>query len=245
MGIHQIPERTNKGRLRINGAINRIPSGYTIYHAGEGDNLATAQYGGGTELLLDKTNKIVQFQMLHHFYIIGGQINWFDGHVRDSIEGKLIGPKTEMTNGAGGDFTKVEIIPSSGLHVYVPTPAGAGDWNIDLTEKIGASSVLKCTPIPVAGNTGFFDYDADANELTINTEQKGGYNLYDFDANLFSFGRKIWGLQHGTFSLNAADVVGKLLYCNWKIQISLNIYDEANRDPNVGLILMTAAKKNI
>jgi len=240
----EVPVETADKRPIV--AINRIPAGYTVYPTGVADDISNGTFGGGTTLHMNKTDgKSVDFQMLEHYYAIGGRAMWEDAGNRDNIEAKLWAPKTVGTNSTG-DFTKVEVAPSSGLYIFVPTAPGAGDWSLDLTEKLTNTNILKCTPVPSPGNQGFFDYNSDTNVLTVNTQQKGGYNLCDWDVNLFAFCRSCWGRKdNGETALESTDVVGKLLYNSWKIKFTLSIHDESNRDPKVSIVMVTAAQKNI
>lgn len=229
-------------------SINRIPFGYTIYQTGCPDDVIGGVYGGGSGMILDKDNKVQDFRLLDNWYAIGADASWdAKALIRDNIDAVLMAPATVGTNGAGFDFTKVAT--GLGFNVYVPTAPGAGDWDLDPAgKKFTGKGFLNVTPVPVAGNTGFFDYDKIECNLVVNASQQGGYNLYDVDLPLFHFARSLWGIEGGgvrTFKEN--EVVGKLLYTNWLIRFSLNIFDEGNRvgdEPSVTIDMTIAVTKN-
>ncbi len=230
-------------------SLNRIPFGYTIYETGISDDLAGGVYGAGTPLILDKDNLTVDFGLLNNWFAIGADATW-DANtlIRDYVSAVLIAPKTVGVAGSGFDFTKVAT--GLGFNVFVPTAAGAGDWDIDTTNPLfTGKEYLKVTPVPVEGNTGFFDYDKKDCCLSVNATQQGGYNLYDADLPLFQFGRNLWGMEGGGVKIfKENEVVGKLIYANWLIRFSLTIHNLAGRagaEPSAVLDMTTAVKKNL
>lgn len=231
-------------------AVNRIPFGYSVYPTGVSDDRSTGTFGGGSDLIIDKDNKSVDFCLINNWYAIGGMAEWDDkSQIRDYIEASLVVPATNGTNGSGYDFTKTDV---GGFNMYIPTAAGAGDWDLDLTNPaFSGKELLQVNLVPSAGNTGFFDYNKLTNQISVNASQQGGYNLFDVELTLFKFGRKLWAPHAGGGrEFKEPDVVGKLLYANWCIRFNLNIYDEANRvtggtTPTVAMNMITAAKQNI
>ena len=230
--------------LRSILAVNRIPPGFTIYPTGAGDNIANNTYGDGENVLMTNAESTKSFQFLHHFYAIGGRAIWEGADLTSYVDGWLVAPASTGWTEATGDFNKVNV--GGDFNMLVPAAPGQGAWNVDLTAKIGATQVLASTPVPAAGNDGFFDYDSDTNTLTVNAQQQGGYNLYDFEINLFKFANKAWGrkLDGAESSYEATDVVGKLLYNTWKIKFTLTP-GAGNSACKCGIILTTAAKKNL
>jgi len=229
-------------------AINRIPFGYTVYPTGRSDDIATGAFGTGDALILDMNNKVKYFSSINNWYAIGGEASW-DEHTsnKDYIDAYLTVPATVGVNGAGYDFTKVAT--GLGFNVYVPTPPGAGDWDLDIgTTLYAGKELLHVNPVPVPGNTGFFDYNKKTNLMVVNATQTGGYNLYDVELPIFSFGRGMWGVANGGLRVfKETDVVGKLLYANWRVKFELVIYDEVNRTdkPSVTIDMTTAVKANL
>lgn len=232
--------RTSDGRwIEVH---NRIPSGYTVFPTGESADIANGAYEGGEHLVMEQGGTTsVFFQWLDHFYAFGGRAIWEGGKLADYIDGALCAPATVGVEQAG-NYDKVEVIPSSGLHVYVPngTP-GNGAWDLDLTAKLPNTEILKCVPVPVAGNTGFFNYDSEQNLLTLAPNQDGGYNLYDWEIKLQRFCSKCWGMD-GLADLESSDVVGKLLFNFWKIKFELTAITAGAK---AGIILTTAVKGNV
>jgi hypothetical protein len=232
---------------RALSASNRIPLGYTIFPTGQGDNISAATYGNGPALKVTPGAPTVEFQMLHHWYGLGGRLIWENATMADRLDAWLIAPATTGFTQATGDFNRVAI-PNTGdtLHLYVPAAPGTGAWSADLTAKIGSSQVLQATPVPVAGNTGYFDYDSDTSIVTPNYTGTGGHNLYNFEIKLFKFAHAIWGRkQDGAESvLESTDVVGKLLYNQWKIRFTLTPGSEQST-ATAGVVITTATKKNL
>lgn len=204
---------------------NRIPDGYSIYGVGESDDIVNGSYGEGDPLQFNNTTNEREFQLLKHYYAIGARAVWKNCDIDNYFNATLLAPATTAFTNATGDYDKVEIIPSSGLHLFKPVDVGTGSWNGDLTSTLTNTPILKGTPVPVAGNTGWFDYDPSSNILTANSSQTGGYNLYDFDVNLHAFGRKIWGtnLNGGITGIDIPDLVGKLIFNTWKVKLTLGL----------------------
>lgn len=228
-------------------ATNRLPPGYTIYPTGAADNISTGAYtGDGVNLKLDNstpgTSNKATFQMLGHWYGVGGRVIWESATLDDSLSSVLVAPATTGLVAEVGDYTKIAL--GGGANLIKPVDVGTGDWSLSLTAKLTNTQILKCTPVPSTGNVGWFDYDSDLNVLTRNMTQTGGYNLYDFDANIFRFANKCWGRkQDGAESLlETTDIVGKLLYSSWQIRFTLNAVTNGVR---CGVIITTGVKRNV
>lgn len=228
---------------RIVGVTNRIPAGHTIYLTGKADGItSTPGYRNGDSLIFDANNKVKRFQLMGHWYGIGSRLIWEGADLEDYMSASLIAPATVGTN-TTGDFNKVAL--GGGANVYVPAAPGTGAWTLDLTEKHTSTQVLKCTPVPKAGNTGFFDYNSSTNVLTVNYTQTGGYNLYDFSATLLKFASHCWGRkQDGCESaLEIQGIIAKLLFNSWVIDFTLTTAKTSGI--KVGLIMTTAVKGNV
>jgi hypothetical protein len=234
------PKTTDERDIITN---NRIPLGYTIYPTGSSDNITNGTYGDGQAIKLDANNPLAVFQSIGHWYGIGGRIIWENATLDDYLNATLYAPATTGLTNTQGNFTKVEIIPSSGMHIILPTPPGQGDWSMDLTATLNANvGILKAAPVPAEGNTGYFNYDSDNNVLTP-AAGDGSHNLYDFDIPLFKFANKIWGRKdNGESHLETTDVVGKLLFNSWKIAFTLSVTTPGAR---CGGIITTAVKRNV
>lgn len=236
---------------RVLGAPNRIPPGVTVYPGGISDDIVNGAHGGGTELKLynDLVAPVlsVDYRSLNHFYAIGGRAVWENASVADYIDAELIALASTGFAVEAGDYEIYELIPSTGLGVFVPASGGpgTGTHNLNLSETLnGNVSILANTPVPVAGNIGWFDYDSDNNILTANATQNGGYNLYNFDITMFAFGRRLWGRKlDGAESIyESTDIVGKLLFNTWTIRFTLI---PTGVDATVGLILNVGVKSNV
>jgi len=218
--IKQIfPVTSDDGRQLA--AVNRIPAGYSLYITGKSDGISAGTYRTGDSMKFSSSDATQDLRQLKHYYVIGVRAIYSGCSLDNYFEAKLLAPASSGFTNSTGDYDKVEIIPSSGLHLFKPVSAGTGAWTGTLTDKIGSSNVLKATPVPVAGNTGWFDYDPTSNALTANMDQEGGYNLYDFDANLHQFAAYTWASPttgHES-SLDIEGLVGKLIYNSWIIRL--------------------------
>jgi len=233
---------------RLQSMNNRVPNGYSLYITGVSDDLnGSGVFGTGNTLLFDSTDITRDFQLINHYYAIGARAMWESCSLSNFFNATLIAPASSSLINQAGDFNKVEIIPSSGLNIIVPAAVGQGAWDIDLSECFTSTNVLKSTPVPAAGNDGYFDYVSDTNVLTVNTAGEGGYNLYDFDVNLHSFGRKVWGTPQngGLTELDVSGLVGKLLYNTWKVKLDFGINSGSLSTEKAAVIFITATKKNI
>lgn len=211
----------NLSRLPVTN--NRIPAGYSIYGVGEADNITNGTYGGGVQLQFDSTNDEREFQLLNHYYAIGARAVWKNCDIDNYFSATLIAPASSGFTNTTGDFDKVNL--GGSLNMYKPVTAGTGAWDADLTDTLAGTSILKATPVPSAGNQGWFDYDSETNILTTNMSQTGGYNLYDFDVNLHAFGRRVWGTSQsgGVTGIDVPDLVGKLIYNSWKVKLEFGL----------------------
>ena len=149
-------------------AINRIPPGYTVYPTGVADAIVQYGQGQGTQLRLNSVTGSVDFQLLNHWYAIGGRIIWEGSSLDDHTNAVLVAPpSTGFTSvSGGGDFNMVAIGPS--MNIFVPAAPGTGFVSGDLSAKFTGTPVLKATPVPSIGNQGYFDYNSDTNVITPN-----------------------------------------------------------------------------
>lgn len=226
-------------------SVNRVPSGYSIYIAGEADNIAAGTFGGGTQLKFDGTNTQRDFQLLSHVYVIGAKGIWENCSMENYFNTTLIAPASTGLTNVAGNFNKQAL--GGGLNMIVPVGAGTGAWSMDLTAKLTNTQILKATPVPSTGNVGWFDYDPDTNVLTPNMDHVGGYNLFDFEAKLHAFSRKIWGrAQNGSeSSLEIGGMVGKMFFNFWKIRFNFELTGGLFGDDKAAIVLILASKQNI
>jgi hypothetical protein len=226
-------------------ADNRLPPGYTVYPTGIADALQASGYRAGTALKFDANNKVRRFQMLNHWYGIGGRAIWEGADLDDYLNGFLKAPATSHGVNTAGDFNKYAV--GGGINMFTPAAPGAGAWSLSLTEKHTGTQVLKCVPVPSSTGTGFFDYDSQTNVIAVNATQTGGYNLFDTELTLHCFGAGCWGAKSNGGSaetkLEIPGVVGKLLFNSWVIEFTLVTTKTA--DIKVGFIMITGVKGNV
>lgn len=226
-------------------APNRIPAGYSLYVSGIADDLSAGTYGGGVPLKFSAANSSRIFGLLDHYYVIGARAIWELCSSDNYFDATLYAPASTGLNNQAGDFDKYQV--DTGKYMIIPAAPGQGAWDIDLTAKHTNTNILKCTPVPQAGNTGYFDYDADSNVLTVNSAGKGGYNLFDCDVNLHSFGRNVWGksISGSESSLDITELVGKKLFNSWRFKFELKKDGGSLALEKPAVVLIIGSKGNI
>ena len=178
--------------------------------------------------------------MLDHFYLVGAQV-FADGITVGNhyISAQLHAPASVGLTNTTGDYNKQAL--GGGMNMIVPVSEGTGSWSMDLDAKQANTNILKATPVPVAGNNGWFDYDKDTNILTRNMDQEGGYNLYDFGIPIHHFARRAW-IHDGFAKVTAEGTVAKQLFNFWQIKFELNT---SLLGPTATVLLEVATKKNV
>jgi len=238
MGI-RIPDRLGDSYETM--SINRIPPGYTVYPTGKGDLLQASGYRAGDRLVFTPSDTTKRFRIMSPWYIIGGRLFWSGSDFNDDMEAWLKAPATSHAVNQAGDFNKYAL--GGGANMFVPASPGQGAWDLDIGAKYTGTNILKAVPVPVAGNTGFFDHDPAAQTLTVNASQTGGYNLYDFEATLICLAYSIFGLD-GERQLDVADVIGKLLFPQWELELKLNTA-KLPGTVSSAIVILSATKGNV
>jgi len=221
-------------------AVNTAPPGYSLYFTSKGDDIAQGKTKLGPRLLLDSENPAKSFQLLEHFYIIGGRAKWEGAKLDDSITAVLMAPKTE-DHSLGGDEDYLLANTGLGGNILIPTPAGTGTHGIDLAAKKPNTNILKAVPVPAPNADGWFDYDSESNELSKNMDQKGLYNLFDFDIPLFTYVNELWGSDNSKDEFELANIVGKLMLNCWRFDVIITPQTQGAR---CGISMTVAVKSN-
>ena len=206
---------------------NLFPGNVLVTYPGAGDDLTTGAIATGPTFGIQSTaieDKSVSWQFKDWVYVAGGEMTYSGAQVGDYIEYKLYAPPTVGTSVAGtGAFDKVEVIPGSGLNIYVPNPTNTGSWDIDLTETYSSAvSFTKAVPVPNSTTTGFFDYDTSTNALTVNATQSGAYDLFDFQIDLHSLANKIPMLGSHRVNLTVPAIKPKKALAQWVHKVTLH-----------------------
>jgi len=184
MDLRQKPQ-TSDGKPII--LTNMFPGNVLSNHPGSPDDITTGARFGGDMFLLSQASQgdtYREFQFIEWVYIAGGGIQWLNAEPGDWIDYRIYAPASPATSAPGsGSYAKYEFIPGSGMHMFIPQPSGG--WGLNLNEKLNEYvNITKVTPVPAADEdsgeaNGFFDWDHDTGVVTLNTQQKGGYNLFD------------------------------------------------------------------
>lgn len=250
-GIQSFPKSRENDRLMV--ATNRIAAGYTQYITGRSDDVGNDSFGTGVKLKFDKNNTTCTFEQINHYYIIGAK-GYFNSEctIDDEMKAVMIAPGSTgwSDNGSNtGNANKVEIAPSSGLYILVPAPLNDGNIDLDLsTFRTGSTKVLANTPVPKAGNDGYFNYDGDSNTITAvsnPTSPDGGFNLYTFDITLHRFAESVYGGPDRLCDFEASDIVGKRLWNFWKIVLTFEPENGTSRNPEIAVTFNLGVKGNV
>lgn len=253
--INQGQKKTEDNRQVV--SIMRFRDGFTVAQRGRGDDIVNGVHGAGPKLIMDKDNLTVEFQLLRHWYAIGGKALWVNCDLDDSMKAVLCAPATDhaVVNGGGiGNCDLIEVVPSSGLHIIIPA-SGNGGHDLDLTATLNANvDILKCVPVPskdaITGDSdGWWDFDPILDVFAPNYTQTGEFDMYDFDIDLFAFGHSLFG-RAAALDV-CADVVyetngveGKILYSSWKLKLILDT-NKTTVASKAGMEVVVAQDKNI
>jgi len=208
-------------------APNMFPMGYLTEFTGVGDDVTNGVIGGGALLALSSTiveEKDLSFQFIRRFYLAGGAATWKGAVLGDWVRFGLHAPATVGTSNPGaGAYVKVEVAPSSGMHVYVPHPTAQGNWDLNLTEKLNSKvGFTKVVPVPASNQDGFFDWDMNTGDVALNVLQKGRYNLFDFDVPMHTFVQKVSIIGESSQLFTVPAVKPYLCLPHWHIKLTIN-----------------------
>jgi hypothetical protein len=222
IGLVTVTEpRMGDGRKLV--VSSRFGTGVDPYLCGSGDKLdSPTGKGTGTKFEIEWTDqetpspgdsKTIEWGFLDWVRIAAGGLLW-KGCQFDRIDLWLDAKATPATSTPGtGNADKAEVIPSSGLHVFVPAPLGDGDWTLDL-----APSLFEDAPriVPNSSRTGYWDWisadagfgsgTAVANPLAPN----GGYDFFDFDVKLVHWVCGLPLLDAGRVSIDPKSIDRKI-----------------------------------
>jgi hypothetical protein len=182
----------------------------------------------------------VTWQYREWVYIAGGIMTVKAGEVGDYAEYRIIAPATVPTSAPGvGAYGKYSL----GSYNMI-VPAGAlgtdPDWNLDLDETLNANvAFTKAVPVPaptvvVGGSevgTGFFDWDSETEEVTLNAQGTGGFHMFDAEVPLATFARFVL-LGSNTFDMRTPSQKPKRLLPHWQHKVKIhNATDRTSGDP--------------
>jgi len=189
-----IPELTDDGRTTTVTRPHKNDKDWPDFWADRGDDLsATPPASGismGTPMYVsgdtpgDGTS--ITFRFREPVQVRGGEA-WLltDFNKDDYASVELFASATPVVANGGGTGN-CNLVPVGPYQLIVPA-AGNGAHDIDLNAKVGTSSVHQASLVPASAGDGFFDYDEDTNEITMNVTQTGGYNLFNSEIILQRF----------------------------------------------------------
>lgn len=151
-----------------------------VQFTGSGDDITNGTRFEGTKFHANVTTQgesSYEWQFMEWVDINGGGVNAHACVRSDYIHYQIYSPATASTV-ESGDFDKHNL--GGPYNMYIPATPGQGAYSIDLEETLNSNvGFTKAVPVPANG-TGYFDYDMDANTLTVDYAGTGDYNLFDF-----------------------------------------------------------------
>jgi hypothetical protein len=229
--------KSEDGKIFV--APNMFPLGVITNFCGVSDDVENGIIGGGDMFIVSsiqqgETEKI--FGFVDWSYLAGGHVMFSGATVGDWVSFLTYCPATIGTYVEGyGMFNKYPV--GVGVNIFIPA-AGDGYWNLDLDEKENANvNFSKVKPVPADG-IGFFDWNENTEEITINYNGKGGYHLFDVIMPLNEFVSKVPLLGNHTLPLIVPAVKPIKILPHWKNKITL--YNSSNKSLNLTALFYKA-----
>jgi hypothetical protein len=218
--------KTVDGKIYV--APNIFPLGVLTNFCGVADDLENGIVGSGELLNLCSSSigdTIKYFRYIEWIYLAGGHLMFTGADIGDWCSFLVYVPPTEgVSNQGNGMFNKYPV--GSGINMYIPA-AGNGDWDLNLTEKENSNvRFTKVKPIP-AINTGFFDWDENTEEVFLNANGTGAYNLFDSYIPLSEFFSKVPLLGNDSISLIVPAIKPIRILPHWVFKVTL--HNSANK----------------
>ena len=195
-------------------------------HAGSSDDIANGVRWDGPLFELSRTDAgdaLQTFQFLEWVRIAGAHVTCTGNAVGDHVHGKVFAPSSApaaSSNPGAGAYDKYNL--GTGMNVFIPNGTQTGDWDLDLSSRLNANcNITKVCPVTAEDGDGWFDYDSDTGDVTLNTTQTGWYNLFDFDVPLLRIIPKAPLPFSGFWNLAPANVRPMLLLPHWKLEVTL------------------------
>jgi len=163
----------------------------------------------------------LEWQYNDWVYLAGGEVAYKGAKWGDELNYDIYAPATVATT-PGDGFSKTPT--GLGFNVFHPGNVSS----IDLTKD--------AVPVPNSKGTGWFNWDPDTNVISVNSDQKGGYDLFDVPLPLSTFipRLQVWG---GTDDNPRTEefvnpvVKPKRLLPQWKHRIKFwNTTDKSSQD---------------
>lgn len=196
----------------------------TPCYQGEGDDVSNGNRYGGTAMKLDLPtggSGYVEWQFINPISIAGGELIYDGAVLGAKLDFDVIAPASPATNNPGaGDYDKVSI--GGGINVFVPNGSGTGDWDLNLSEKLNANvEFTKVVPVPAPNYDGYFNWNSETEEVSLEADGKGKYNLFDSALTLVRFvaGVGLLGTNRVPFDIPAFNA--KCMLPHWTYKATL------------------------
>lgn len=210
--------------------MNLFPGGVSVVYAGMGDDIGSGTRWGGQSFQVDQQgvgDNFIEWQFLEWIYLGGGHMASKNGKIGDHVSYKVTAPATAGTpNGSGsGAYDKQTVAP--GVNIFVPNADATGAWDLDLAKtlnpNVGFTEVVPVPVVDAAGRgIGFFDWDPDTEEVSLNAAQQGGYHLYDVPVDLSRFVVEMPLVKDSDLPLTVPAVKVKRLLPHWRHRVDVH-----------------------
>lgn len=173
------------GRLAVSIRPQRNDMNWSTYWTDAGDDLTNNKIGCGQEFYLEEasenTDEKITFRFNAIVQALGGEAilhTTFDH--RDTFCVNIKATATSVTAN-GSNEGNCNLYNLGGPNNLIIPADGDGTHDVDITSKIGSSSVHSAVIVPSSDNTGYYDYHVSSNTITPNYSGTGGFNLFDFE----------------------------------------------------------------
>lgn len=158
-----------------------------VQFSGSGDDITNGIRCGGSHLQLVSTTQgenVFEWQYIEWIAIGGGRVKHYSATFGDCFNYEINAPATVgVSNPGGGWFDKYNL--GGEYNMFVPNATQTGDWDLNLEETLNENVLItKVNPVIAADKDGFFDWNQDSYEVSVNSSGEGGYYLFDFEVAL-------------------------------------------------------------
>jgi len=210
--------------------IQGLPEEASLIFVGAGDD-RTLGKGKGTSFTSQTTTQgsnNIECYFNDWVYIIGGNVVCNNAIVGDYVEFMMYaGASVTTANGGGtGNCTLVNL--GGGANLIKPKN-GDGDRDIDLSTE----SSIDAIPVTNKDRKGWWDWDCPDEGLgtvSPNYNQKGWYDLYDFQVPLNQHALKVWLLGDIQYQLRINTIISNKFLPHWTCKATVYNSNNANLD---------------
>jgi hypothetical protein len=206
--------------------IQGLPEESSLIFVGAGDDRSLGK-GKGTDFKSQTTTQGT-YNVTSYFndwvYIIGGNVVCNNAQFGDYVEFMMYAGASSTTPNGGGTGN-CNLYSLGGGANLITAANGDGDYDVDLEND--------AIPVPNANRQGFWDWDSPDEGLgtiTPNYNQKGWYDLYDFQISLNQHALKVWLLGNIQYKLRIDTIISNKFLPHWTCKATIYNSGNANLD---------------